>query len=152
MSDEKVGADLDHGPGSFTHNNQDQLPSQEASSARGEQSPDHAPDVAKTFDSAAPENNEEQARESFKAMRQSHQPLAENSMETTLPQTSSVDRAKFNALQSKEDAAATQGNRTSTERERLYPPAKGKPMNKDDFMKARGSVSLQKTKSHDQTH
>jgi len=69
-----------------------------------------------------------------------------------LPQTSSVDRAKFNALQSKEDAAATQGKRTSTERDRLYPPAKGKPMNKDDFMKARGSVSLQKTKSHDQTH
>lgn len=151
MSDEISGAALTHGPGTFTHNNKDSLPGQVAHSARQEQSPDRAPDVGQSFEGQAPERsavNLIKDRDSFMQVRQSHQPLPEHSMHTTLPYGAEVDRATFRDLQAQEDMAAANGQRRSTERERLYPPTKPEPMARAEFMRARKSAAPSRSQDY----
>lgn len=151
MADEISGAAPTHGPGTFTHNNKDILPGQMAGSVREQQSPDHAPDVGQSFDRQVPERSAVSLikdRSSFMQARQSHQPLPEHSMHTTLPHSADVDRATFRDLQAQEDRAATKGQRRSTERERLYPPTKPEPMAKAEFMRVRTSAAPSRSQDY----
>ncbi|WP_299671772.1 hypothetical protein [uncultured Roseobacter sp.] len=138
-TDGKSG-DLNHDPGSFTHNNKADLPGQVPATGRDMQSPDRAPDAGKSFEQT------HEARQpvdlvkdydSFRQQRMSHMPTAQLDMHADLPHAQSVDRAKFHHLQAKEDRHATQGMRTMTEKEYKDPPPKQQPMAQEDFEKAR---------------
>ena len=138
---------LNHDAGSLTHNNASDLPGQVPGTARSEQSPDHAPDVAQSFDEQAQTRQPVSLdRDEFYEARGAHMPTAQLDMHADLPNTDSVDRAKFNYLQNQEDWNATKGQRTMTEHEYQNPPPKADPMPQQDFEKVRAKTQPDQTR------
>ncbi len=154
---------LNHDAGSFTQNNAADLPGQDSGKQDTAQDQfSQTRDPTTQAEVAASQKTETErrhemtqpvmSRRCFKVARSSHQPLAEHSMETALPDTKGVDAAKHRDLQAKEHAAAMKDQPDFVPREKQREAERHlEPSAKDKYMAKRFEQAHGPKQSHDKS-
>lgn len=154
---------LNHDAGSFTQNNASDLPGQDAGKQDTAQEQfSQTRDATTQAEVAASQKTETERRHDmtrpvmskrgFKVARSSHQPVAEHSMETTLPDTKGLDAAKHYDLQAKEHAAAMKDQLQFVPKEKQKESERHlEPSAKDKFIAKRFEQAHGQKPSHDKS-